>query len=105
MKIRIPHLVTVAIIPLCLSANVYANTDKVTPDNMLCEEFIDLNPATMAPVAFWVFNEQENFKGGDYITFQETETTAVPLTLELCKKAPNSKLSTLKDEVKKIIRK
>ncbi len=66
-----------------------------------CQEFVDLNPQTMAPVAFWVLNEDEDFKGGDYVDFQETETTAVPLAVELCKKNPQSELSKIKDEIKK----
>ncbi|EDA6663115.1 TPA: acid-resistance protein, partial [Salmonella enterica subsp. enterica serovar Typhi] len=33
--------------------------------------------------------------------FQETETTAVPLAVELCKKNPQSELSKIKDEIKK----
>lgn len=64
-------------------------------------EFIDLNPQTMAPVAFWVLNEDEDFKGGDYVDYNETVTTAVPLTVELCKKHPQSELSKIKDEIKK----
>ncbi len=34
-------------------------------------------------VAFWVLNEDEDFKGRDYVDFRETETTAVPLAVEL----------------------
>ncbi|HAO3765996.1 TPA: acid-resistance protein, partial [Salmonella enterica] len=49
----------------------------------------------------WVLNEDEDFKGGDYVDFQETETTAVPLAVELCKKNPQSELSKIKDEIKK----
>ncbi|MDI8746255.1 hypothetical protein MJM83_30400, partial [Salmonella enterica subsp. enterica serovar Montevideo] len=35
------------------------------------------------------------------VDFQETETTAVPLAVELCKKNPQSELSKIKDEIKK----
>lgn len=56
-----------------------------SPQKHELPEFIDLNPQTMAPVAFWVLNEDEDFKGGDYVTFDETVTTAVPLTVEICK--------------------
>lgn len=78
---------------------------QVTPKGMTCEQFVDLNPQTMAPVAFWVLNENEDFKGGDYVSFHETETTAVPLTIDMCKKNPQSELSTLKTEIKKEISK
>ncbi|EHZ9087763.1 acid-activated periplasmic chaperone HdeB [Salmonella enterica] len=85
---------------LVTSVSVNAATDT-TPKGMSCQEFVDLNPQTMAPVAFWVLNEDEDFKGGDYVDFQETETTAVPLAVELCKKNPQSELSKIKDEIKK----
>ncbi|WP_436859637.1 acid-activated periplasmic chaperone HdeB [Citrobacter tructae] len=90
---------------LLTSVSVNAAADKakteVTPKNMTCQEFIDLNPQTMAPVAFWYLNEDEDFKGGDYVDFQETVTTAVPLTIDVCKKNPQSELSKIKDEIKK----
>ncbi|ADO47327.1 acid-resistance protein [[Enterobacter] lignolyticus SCF1] len=87
------------------TASVSAVSKDVTPKNMNCQEFIDLNPQTMAPVAFWMLNEDEDFKGGDYVDFHETETTAVPLTIELCKKNPQSPLKNIKDEVKKELKK
>ena len=58
---------------------------EVTPKGMNCQEFIDLNPQTMAPVAFWVLNEDEDFKGGDYVDDNETVTTAVPRPLNFVK--------------------
>ncbi|EIQ5687707.1 hypothetical protein LVE04_003609 [Salmonella enterica] len=48
-----------------------------------------------------VIDNIEDFKGGDFVDFQETETTAVPLAIELCKKNPQSELSKIKDEIKK----
>lgn len=90
---------------LAATASVNAVSKDVTPKNMKCQEFIDLNPQTMAPVAFWMLNENEDFKGGDYVDFQETETTAVPLTIELCKKHPESELTKIKDEIKKELKK
>ncbi|EBZ4173469.1 acid-activated periplasmic chaperone HdeB [Salmonella enterica subsp. enterica serovar Enteritidis] len=95
--------IIVAALVTSVSVNAATDTTKtnVTPKGMSCQEFVDLNPQTMAPVAFWVLNEDEDFKGGDYVDFQETETTAVPLTVELCKKNPQSELSKIKDEIKK----
>ncbi|HGA9804968.1 TPA: acid-activated periplasmic chaperone HdeB, partial [Salmonella enterica subsp. enterica serovar Virchow] len=80
--------IIVAALVTSVSVNAATDTTKtnVTPKGMSCQEFVDLNPQTMAPVAFWVLNEDEDFKGGDYVDFQETETTAVPLAVELCKK-------------------
>lgn len=86
---------------LLATASVSAVSKDVTPKNMNCQQFIDLNPQTMAPVAFWVLNEDEDFKGGDFVDFQETETTAVPLVIDLCKKHPESELTKIKDEIKK----
>ena len=90
---------------LLTSVSVNAATDnaktEVTPKGMSCQEFIDLNPQTMAPVAFWVLNEDEDFKGGDFVDYNETITTAGPLTVELCKKHPQSELSKIKEEIKK----
>ncbi|ECY9167923.1 acid-activated periplasmic chaperone HdeB [Salmonella enterica subsp. enterica serovar Kentucky] len=95
--------IIVAALVTSVSVNAATDTTKtnVTPKGMSCQEFVDLNPHTMAPVAFWVLNEDEDFKGGDYVDFQETETTAVPLAVELCKKNPQSELSKIKDEIKK----
>ncbi len=60
---------------LVTSVSVNAATDttktNVTPKGMSCREFVDLNPQTMAPVAFWVLNEDEDFKGGDYVDFEK----------------------------------
>jgi acid stress chaperone HdeB len=72
---------------------------------MNCQQFIDLNPQALVPVTFWMLNEDQDFKGGDYIDFQETETTAVPLTIDLCKKHPQSELTKIKDEIKKELKK
>lgn len=90
---------------LLATAGVNAVAKEVTPKNMSCQEFIDLNPQTMAPVAFWMLNKDVDFKGGDYVDFNETETTAVPLTLEICKKNPHSPLKDIKDTVKNELKK
>ncbi len=66
--------IIVAALVTSVSVNAATDTTKtnVTPKGMSCQEFVDLNPQTMAPVAFWVLNEDEDFKGGDYVDFQET---------------------------------
>jgi len=87
------------------TASVGAVAKEVTPKNMNCQQFIDLNPQALVPVTFWMLNEDQDFKGGDYIDFQETETTAVPLTIDLCKKHPQSELAKIKDEIKKELKK
>ncbi len=100
-------LSTVGILTTALlaTAGVSAVAKELTPKNMSCQEFIDLNPQTMAPVAFWMLNNDVDFKGGDYVDFDETETTAVPLTLEICKKHPQSALKDIKDTVKNELKK
>lgn len=63
--------IIVAALVTSVSVNAATDTTKtnVTPKGMSCQEFVDLNPQTMAPVAFWVLNEDEDFKGGDYCQF------------------------------------
>uniref|UniRef100_UPI001EFDADE8 HdeA/HdeB family chaperone n=1 Tax=Salmonella enterica TaxID=28901 RepID=UPI001EFDADE8 len=56
--------IIVAALVTSVSVNAATDTTKtnVTPKGMSCQEFVDLNPQTMAPVAFWVLNEDEDFK-------------------------------------------
>ncbi|MBB1202477.1 acid-activated periplasmic chaperone HdeB [Enterobacteriaceae bacterium 89] len=95
-------IVVGALLSTCALSAIAA--DK-TPKDMTCQEFISLNPQLMSPVAYWVYNDDEQFKGGDYVSLQETDTIAVPLTLKLCKDKPQSKIKDFKDEVKQEIKK
>lgn len=36
--------------------------------DMTCQEFIDLNPKAMTPVAWWMLHEETVYKGGDTVT-------------------------------------
>ncbi|HEY2455309.1 MAG TPA: acid-activated periplasmic chaperone HdeB [Scandinavium sp.] len=95
-------IIATALLSTCTLSAVAA--EKPAKD-MTCQEFVDLNPQTMSPVAFWVFNDDQEMKGGDYVSLQETDTIAVPLTLKLCKDKPQSKISEFKNDVKKEIKK
>ena len=75
--------------------------DKVTPEEMTCQEFINLNPQAMLPVAFWMQHQETIYKGGDTVSLTETDTTSVPQLLELCKKNPQEKLYSFKDKLGK----
>ncbi|MEX2942928.1 acid-activated periplasmic chaperone HdeB [Serratia fonticola] len=77
-------------------------TDKTTPQDMTCKEFIDLNPKAMTPVAFWVVNKDNVFQQGDYVDWNEVETTYVPLVIKACKQKPESKLEEFKQWINDI---
>ena len=74
---------------------------KTTPENMTCQEFISLNPQAMLPVAWWMLHEETIYKGGDTVSLSETDTTSIPALLELCKKNPQQKLYSFKDQLGK----
>lgn len=69
-----------------------------SPDKMTCQEFINLNPKAMLPVAWWVLNEETVYKGGDSVTLNETDFTRIPQFIEYCKHNPQSKLYSFKDK-------
>ena len=46
--------------------------------DMTCQEFIDLNPKAMTPVAWWMLHEETVYKGGDTVTLNETDLTQIP---------------------------
>ncbi|WP_369308578.1 HdeA/HdeB family chaperone [Providencia rettgeri] len=64
----------------------------VTPENMTCQQFINLDPQSWAPVALWVTNQDTQFKGGDYVALTEKSITEVPQIVEFCKKKPEGTL-------------
>lgn len=69
-----------------------------SPDKMTCQEFINLNPKTMLPVAWWMLNEETVYKGGDSVSLNETDLTSIPQVIEYCKRNPQSKLYSFKDK-------
>lgn len=91
-----------ALLATC-ALNATAAEKKV--DDMTCKEFISLNPETMSPVAFWIYNDDDELKGGDYVSLEETTTIAVPMTIKLCKDNPESKIKKFESDVKKEISK
>ena len=94
------------LVSVCLlTTNVATAAQSVTPNNMTCQEFLDMNPKSYTPIAFWVLNKDTDFKGGDYVDWSETETIATPKAVELCKKAPNRNLESLKEDLEKAVKK
>jgi acid stress chaperone HdeB len=69
-----------------------------SPDKMTCQEFINLNPKAMLPVAWWMLNEEAVYKGGDSVSLNETDLTSIPQVIEYCKRNPQSKLYSFKDK-------
>lgn len=66
--------------------------------DMTCQEFIDLNPKAMTPVAWWMLHEETVYKGGDTVTLNETDLTQIPKVIEYCQKNPQKQLYTFKDK-------
>ena len=66
--------------------------------DMTCQEFIDLNPKAMTPVAWWMLHEETVYKGGDTVTLNETDLTQIPKVIEYCKKNPQKNLYTFKNQ-------
>ncbi|WP_024202975.1 acid-activated periplasmic chaperone HdeB, partial [Escherichia coli] len=62
------------------------------------QEFIDLNPKAMTPVAWWMLHEETVYKGGDTVTLNETDLTQIPKVIEYCKKNPQKNLYTFKNQ-------
>ena len=81
-------VLTVAATTFCLMTSPAFAVEETTPQNMTCQEFMDMNPKSMTPVAFWVVNRNTDFSGGDYVDWHEVETVSVPKMLQECHKSP-----------------
>lgn len=77
---------------------------ETTPKNMTCEEFIDLNPKSYTPVAFWVLNDDTQYKHGDTVNFHEVDVAVTPKIIAECKQSPKTKLVELKDKMKDFLK-
>ena len=67
-------VLTVAATTFCLMTSPAFAVEETTPQNMTCQEFMDMNPKSMTPVAFWVVNRNTDFSGGDYVDWHEVES-------------------------------
>ena len=94
-------VLTVAATTFCLMTSPAFAVEETTPQNMTCQEFMDMNPKSMTPVAFWVVNRNTDFSGGDYVDWHEVETVSVPKMLQECHKNPAAKLGDLRAVIKK----
>ena len=77
-------------------STVFAASSPTTPTDMTCKEFLDLNPKSMTPVAFWIINKDTKYKEGDSIDFQEIDTVYTPKIIDICKKSPDQKVTDIK---------
>ena len=100
MNIKAYVSVIIAAAAFSATMNSAFATQETTPQNMTCQEFMDMNPKSMTPVAFWVVNRNTDFKGGDYIHWHEVETVSVPRIFKQCQKTPKATLGELTQSVK-----
>lgn len=88
----------IAITGLFFSATGSAFAATV-PDDMTCKDFVDLNPQAASPVVYWVMNKDNINKEGDSFDITKVDAMVTPQVLELCKKNPEKKVSSLKQEI------
>lgn len=88
-----------------LMANVAKAAQDVTPTNMTCQEFLNMNSKSYSPIVFWILNKDTDFSGGDYVDWHDTETLATPKAVELCKKSPSTKVESLKETLENAVKK
>ncbi|MFL4555998.1 acid-activated periplasmic chaperone HdeB [Yersinia kristensenii] len=98
-------LPNIAITTLLLTTIIPVFASSTTPTEMTCKEFLDLNPKSMTPVAFWILNEDTQYKKGDNIDFQEVDTVYTPKVIDICKKSPDKKVSTVKTDIMAAVKK
>ncbi|WP_145515915.1 acid-activated periplasmic chaperone HdeB [Yersinia aleksiciae] len=89
----------IATFSLTAISTVFAASSPTTPSDMTCKEFLDLNPKSMTPVAFWIINQDTHYKKGDTVDFQEVDTLYTPKVIDMCKKSPDKKISEMKKEI------
>lgn len=92
-------LPNIAIATLLLTTMIPVFASSTTPTEMTCKEFLDLNPKSMTPVAFWILNEDTQYKKGDNVDFQEVDTVYTPKVIDICKKSPDKKVSAVKTDI------
>ncbi|CNI83787.1 acid-activated periplasmic chaperone HdeB [Yersinia mollaretii] len=89
--------IIIAILSFVAISTAFAASSPTTPADMTCKEFLDLNPKSMTPVAFWVINKDTQFKKGDAVDFQEIDTVYTPKIMDMCKKSPDKKVAAMSD--------
>ncbi|MGE8191075.1 HdeA/HdeB family chaperone [Pseudomonas sp. NPDC086278] len=91
-------LCSIALASLILSSagGAYAAT---TPDNMTCQQFLDMTPEAHSPVILWVVSDDTINKEGDSFSKTTVDATVLPKVVELCKKNPTKKITSFKQEI------
>jgi acid stress chaperone HdeB len=98
-------LCKMALASLILSSVSVVYAASTTADNMTCQEFLDVTPSAQSPVLLWVTTDDTiNSNGG---SFKKTtvDATVLPQVVELCKKNPEKKVSSFKQEIKNLFNK
>ena len=92
---------------LALSGNALAQemtmTTVTTPETMTCHEFTQMNPKAMTPVMVWVVNQDLQYKGGDYVDWQQIQTIMVPKVVKICKEQPGKKIVEFRNQIQDLI--
>lgn len=89
--------ISIAVLLFTTTPPLFASS--TTPAEMTCKEFLDLNPKSMTPVAFWILNQDTQYKKGDNVDFQEVDTIYTPKIIDICKKSPEKKVSDVKKDI------
>lgn len=105
MSYKSLHNIVITSLLLSTTTIVFAASSSTTPANMTCKEFLDLNPKSMTPVAFWILNEDTQYKKGDYVDFQEIDTIVTPKVIDICKKWPDKKMADMKKDIESAAKK
>lgn len=95
MNIKKTFSVAITAMTIAFSINNAFALQESTPSDMTCQEFIDMNPNAMAPVAFWVVNRNSDLKGGHYVDWHSIENVSVPQMLALCHRRPHVTLGNI----------
>lgn len=65
-------LSSIAIATLLVTTMAPVFASSTTPKDMTCKEFLDLNPKSMTPVAFWILNEDTQYKKATMSIFRKS---------------------------------
>lgn len=76
----------VVVIIFCLMISLVFVVEEIMLQNMICQEFMDMNLKSMILVVFWVVNCNIDFSGGDYVDWYEVEIVLVLKMLQECYK-------------------
>lgn len=80
-------------------SGVYAAASPTTPDNMTCQDFLDMTPSASSPVLLWVVTDDTVNSNGGSFDKTTVDATVLPQVVKLCKANPTKKVTSLKQEI------